>query len=121
MDEEDAVSGLRKMVEEIKFRNEAHKKMDEVTLVEKEKAEKAIMMDLWGWLSNNTETYSDAFHAIEDYNRALRELRNQIVGRPHHILIKMTECLAAQLALDVELWNKLQATIEEMEKKKTAQ
>lgn len=115
------MKGLKQMVEDMKFRHEANRKMDEVALAEKERAEKAIMMDLWGWLSNNTETYSDAFDAIEDYNRALRKLRNQIVDRPHHILIKMTECLAAQLALDVELYNKLRATIEEMEKKKNAE
>ena len=106
------------MVEIMKYQNEANAKMDAVAAIEKEKAEKAIMMDLWGWMETNTETYTDAFNAIEDYNRALRKVRNCLIQKQHHILVKLTKSLAAQLILDAELYEKLQVAVEELRETK---
>jgi hypothetical protein len=115
---EENINPLNKLVAMMEFRNNLNQKFEEVSAAEKEKAEKEIMMDLWGWLSNNTETYTDAFNAIEAYNAALRKARMKLIKNPHAIMVKLTESVAAQLSLDAELYKKLHLVVEKMEPQK---
>lgn len=115
MDPEE-IDPIHKMMELMRFHNNAEEKMRAIAKKEQENAERQIMMDLWGWLSNNTETYSEAFDAVADYTKALKATRKHIPGRSHAITIRLAEALAAQVALDSELYRKMEEASEELQK-----
>jgi uncharacterized protein YPO0396 len=114
--DEDEIDPMQKLAELMRFGRNANEKMRSIAMEEREKGERQIMMDLWGWLGNHTETYQQAFDAVEDYNRALRAVRKKITGRDHDTTIKMCESISAQLKLDVDLYKKMKTASEELEK-----
>lgn len=104
----------------MKERQAADKELDKIARSEREKGEREIMMDLWGWLGNNTETYGDAFNAIEAYNTALHKTRRKFVDCRPEIMIKLSQSMAAQLLMDAECYAKMISKLEELQKNKPA-
>ena len=103
------------IVEMMKHHHETTRKMSEASKNDKEKAEREIMMNLWGWLGNNTETYDEAFVGAHAYKKGLYAIREVILEMPHTIMVPVIRAFSAQMALDADMIEKMQKVADEME------
>lgn len=114
MDEEN-MNPFAGLAEMIKHHHETGRKMNAAAKEEKEKAEREIMMNLWGWLSNNTETYAEAFDGVHAYRKGLFAIREVILEMPHTVMVPVIRAFSAQMALDADMIEKMQKVADEME------
>lgn len=114
MDEEH-INPFEKMMKIMKHHEETGRKMSEASKSEKEKAEREIMMNLWAWLGNNTETYDEAFLGAHAYKKGLYAIREVILDMPHSVMVPVIRAFSAQMALDADMIEKMQKVADEME------
>jgi hypothetical protein len=91
---------IRSLIEMMEKNRITSEKLGEIGKEERAKAERQILMDLWGWAENNTETYSEAFQVIATYNKALRKTREYLLECHPPAMAKLSESLSSHLAAD---------------------